>query len=780
LSTDESTTGKPEHRQARLDDGYIGDALPAIRRMEVVGGNRRNGGRCDLTTAGGSNVFFMKRALERYGTEFLAYFDSRIAIPTVDLDPWIYSLRAACAGCLALYVSFSLNLDGAHWALTTCYIVGSERQSGRILAKSFARIVGTLVGVMASFTLINAFAQERVLFILCFAAWLSICAYFSTYQRGHWAYAWVLSGYTTAIVGIPAALAPNQAFSVIMSRAENVIIGILCMGAVSMIVFPETVSRTLVQLVQATEVEMARLLTTCLSLESDYSGRNRSLKKLTANALSIENLRHGFAFEEIGAGFSRTNLRRYLLECLEVASSASNLDVQLVAIRRLMDSDRLPHLERALWRVREVVTASFRLSAERRNSIDCELIEREVKRLQRLACIPKSSGELAIDSAEELAGLIKVRQLVSSLRSFWQTRSVLFAETQPHNRPRLVAKLSAPMDEHFAAIAVLRICIAVGVGSIFWFATAWPAGDTFLIWVAIGACRCVIEPNPAKAAQASFRGMVIAAVPAYFITFYVVPAMDGFTMFVLVISPCLLIGVGIATSLRRAGEAVGAILLFGNGLAPENAMQYDVVAFFNGALATILGVGLACLAQSLVFPDNAHRRVLAATKRLMHWITASIGKGKLTGIEYVGATARALNDLLTVIDQLEKPESSKADRVINFYALGHEIINLQQVREDLTRTVTDYDQRLIRDIFSLLQDPSPSHLLVAKGASQKGYDSCLQALASVAPNSIAAEHIASSLASFAVIRHRLNQQQSIVEYTAENVWQPIKEKHHAA
>jgi uncharacterized membrane protein YccC len=94
----------------------------------------------------------MKRALERYGTQFLDYFGSRIKIPPIDYDAWIYALRAACAGCLALYISLSLNLDGSHWALTTCYIVGGERQSGRILAKSAARIVGTLVGVVASFT----------------------------------------------------------------------------------------------------------------------------------------------------------------------------------------------------------------------------------------------------------------------------------------------------------------------------------------------------------------------------------------------------------------------------------------------------------------------------------------------------------------------------------------------------------------------------------------------------------------------------------------------------
>src|SRR6266481_573649 len=511
----------------------------------------------------------MVRALKRYRTQFLDYFSSRIKIPKIDYDSWIYALRAACAGCLALYISFSLNLDGSHWALTTCYIVGSERQSGPILAKSAARIVGTLVGVMASFTLVNGFAQERVLFICCFAAWLSICAYFSHYQRGHWAYAWVLSGYTTAIVGVPAALAPNQAFSVIMSRAENVIIGVVCMGAVSMIAFPETVSRSLAKLVRATDTELSRLLAACLSLESDYSGRNRALRKLTANALSIENLRHGFAFEEIGAGFNRSNLRRFLLECLEVATVASNLNIQLVAIQRLMDSGGLPRLKTALCRVREVVIASCTSSSDRKSSIDGELIDRELKELQTLACIPKAGGEQAVDNAEELAGVIKVRLLLSCWRNFLQTRSEVFAETKPC-RPPLMANLSAPIDERVAATAVLRVFIGVGVGSTFWFATAWPAGDTFLIWVAIGTCRFVIAPNPSAAVRAFLRGTVSAAVPTYFIAFYLVPALDGFTMFVLAIFPFLFIGVGIATSLRRAVEAGAAIILFGNGLAPKN------------------------------------------------------------------------------------------------------------------------------------------------------------------------------------------------------------------
>jgi uncharacterized membrane protein YccC len=247
--------------------------------------------------------------------------------------------------------------------------------------------------------------------------------------------------------------------------------------------------------------------------------------------------------------------------------------------------------------------------------------------------------------------------------------------------------------------------------------------------------------------------------------------------FVLAIFPFLFVGVGIATSIRRVGEAAGALLLFGSGFAPENTMHYDVVTFFNGVAATILGVGMTCLVQALVFPDQANRRILGATRRLTAWIAASIGKGKLTGIEYVGATVRPLNDLLTVIDQLETPEQSKADWAIDLYALGHEIVDLQNTPRHLTRTVTDCGQRLTRDISSLLQDPSPSHLLAAKGTCKNGYVSCLHALANLDPNSTAADQIASS---FAVIRHRLNQQPSIVEYNPESVRQPSKEIRHAA
>jgi uncharacterized membrane protein YccC len=688
-------------------------------------------------------------------------------LPEIDCSAWTYSFRAACAACLALYISFSLSLDGSHWALTTCYIVGGERQNGQMLAKSVARIVGTLVGATASFVLVNAFAQEGVLFLGFFAAWLSVCAFFSHSQRGHWAYAWVLSGYTTAIVGIPAALTPVLAFDIISSRAENIIIGILCMSTVSMIAFPESIRPRLVKLVEATDQELFQLLSTCLCLECDPSRLSRALKTLTANAVSIENLRFGFAFEETGTGFSRANLGRFHLECLDVANSSGSLNTHLFSIRRLLADGELPRLSWALGHLRQAVSESLHSVRNIRNSLIYERFDQELKALQAAAYFSGIENPQEISDGVELVGLVKVRRLAVCLQNYLETRSALFAET-PRILPPLPAKITAPIDTYAAAMAVLRVLVAVGLASLFWIVTAWPAGDTFLTWVGLASCRYVIAPNPARATEAAFRGMLIAVVPIYLVTFYLMPQMDGFPMFVLALFPVLLVGVGMGISLRRPGEVGAAMLLLASGLDPQNIMDYDVVAFFNGALATILGVGTVGLAHRLLFPRQANRSKIAVIKRLRQRTVRNIEHGKMTGVAYLGSIVRILNDLLLLSDQSEEPEQKRAGWAVDLCALGYEIVTLQQAGGHLPVTLAHCQRVLVSEIAGFLREPSDARLLAVKDVSEKAYESCLRTLGDADPASPLADRIASSLASLAVIRRRFNQPQPSVSLSARS------------
>jgi uncharacterized membrane protein YccC len=708
----------------------------------------------------------VKKSLERFGKR-LGSFQPRIRMPELDYRAWTYSLRAACAACLALFISFSLSLDSSHWAFTTAYIVGGERQNGQILAKSLARIVGTLVGAIASFVLVSAFAQERVLFLGCFAAWLSLCAFFSHYQRGHWAYAWVLSGYTTAIVGIPAALTPVFAFDIISSRAENIFIGILCMDTVSMVAFPESLRPRLAKLVEATDQELFQLLSTCLCLECDPSRLSRALKTVTANAVSIENLRFGFAFEETGTGFSRTNLGRFHLECLDVANSSGSLNTHLFSIRGLLADGELPRLRRALDRVHSALLASFHPLQEKKPSSVYARLDQELKELQTAGYISVARNRQELPTEAEVVGIVQVRRLMACLLSYLETRSALFAEV-PRILPPPPAKITTPIDTYAAAMAVLRVFVAVGLASLFWIATAWPAGDTFLIWVGLASCRYVIAPNPARATEAAFRGMSIAVLPTYLLTFYLLPQMDGFAMFVLALFPLLLLGVGIGTSFRRTGEVGAAMLLLGSGLNPQNTMDYDVVAFFNGVLATILGIGTVCLTHRLVFPSRADQRKVAALKRLNQRMVRCIDRGKMTGTEYLGSGVIMLNDLLLFLDRPEEPNHNEADRALDLFALGYEVVTLQGAGGHLPNSLVYYERKLALEIAGLLREPSNARLLTAKSVSERACGYCSRILAEIDPDSSLATDITSRLASFTVIRQRLNQQQPSVALCAES------------
>ena len=439
-------------------------------------------------------------------------FQTHLKIPKIDHNAWSYSLRTGCAAFLALYISFSLNLDESHWAFTTCYIVGGQRLQGKILAKSLARVVGTLVGAIASFVLVNAFAQHGVLFIICFGAWLSLCAIFSHSRRDDWAYAWVLSGYTTAIVGIPAALAPESSFEIIVSRGENILIGIFCMAGVGMIASPELVGHRVKKLIASMDKDLADLLSICLRLEAAPAEVARAVKKLTSNAALIEDLRFALELEETGTGLSQANIGRFQLSCLELATCAFNLEAYLSSTRHLPERPQPPCLIRALILCRHTITDLFQAT---RNSNDRDWHDRlhqQLTDLETVCSFLQERHRLGFPAAVELGGLIKIRCLLAASQRYLETRSALFSRKPAISFPSK-AHMEAAFDSHAAALAAVRVFVAVGLAAAFWIATAWPAGATFLVWVGLASCRYTITPDPARATQATFRGMIVAAVP---------------------------------------------------------------------------------------------------------------------------------------------------------------------------------------------------------------------------------------------------------------------------
>ena len=156
---------------------------------------------------------------------------------TTDGLIWLHLFKTVLAALLALGIAMLLELQQPRTAMTTVFVL-MQPFSGMVLAKSFYRIVGTFVGMLAALLLGALFAQQPELYMLGITAWMGACVAAAVrYRHFRW-YGFVLAGYTAALIGIPTVMEPNGLFLAALTRAAEVAIGIICSAAVSALIVP--------------------------------------------------------------------------------------------------------------------------------------------------------------------------------------------------------------------------------------------------------------------------------------------------------------------------------------------------------------------------------------------------------------------------------------------------------------------------------------------------------------------------------------------------------------
>jgi Fusaric acid resistance protein family len=249
------------------------------------------------------------------------------SVPRTNWVPWIFAAKTTASGLIALLVAFTFNLDQPYWALLTVFIVSQPQQSGLVLAKSFYRIVGTLIGAAVALLLVGLCAQERVIFLGGLALWIGLCTFGSQYARNWAAYAFVLSGYTVAIVGIPAALDAGNAFYIATGRVTEISLGIIVAATVSHVVLPNSLVPSLSKAVADARTGLADYAVALFGAGDTAPLRTR----LLGQAIEIENLRTSAIFEDREIR-DRSNALRLLDAALINAVGVAQL------LRRLFDA----------------------------------------------------------------------------------------------------------------------------------------------------------------------------------------------------------------------------------------------------------------------------------------------------------------------------------------------------------------------------------------------------------------------------------------------------------
>jgi uncharacterized membrane protein YccC len=581
--------------------------------------------------------------------------------------PWIFAAKTTASGLLALLVAFTFDLDQPKWALLTVFIV-AQPQSGLVLAKSLYRIIGTVVGAAGALVLVSLFAQERVLFLGTLALWIGLCTFASKHARNFAAYGFVLSGYTVAIVGIPGALDPGNAFFIAVARVTEISLGIMTTAAISHLVLPVSLADSLRRAVATGRAELADYAAALLRGSDPTPQRT----KLLGQVIAIENLRASAIFEDRDIRDRSDALQHLDIAMLGVIDVAHLLGRSLEWLRRggTMIS---PGLDEALAK------AAVAIEFWRAGKFDGTGLSR---RLVRASAKLPLAWELSVEPVASNEEIIRRAAVIGRLREFFAA-FVAFAEANetflsrkpPPVRP---TRFSVSTDRVGAVWAGLRAALALLLVSTFWILADWPSGVTAAILAAVVTARLATMEHAVRAAMSAALLFALATVPSFILVEVLLADASGFAMFALVVAPTLFFCAYLMAHEKTAGLGFLAGLYFASVAGFQDRMAYDPVGFLNTSLALTLAVATAGVLFAIIAPDTpqaARRRFVRATRKAFERIDRRRPRIGLT--EFETALTEALDQLRRGLRSDQGEDVATIEAGIALLGAGRELIRVR-------------------------------------------------------------------------------------------------------
>ncbi|WGS48783.1 FUSC family protein [Paraburkholderia sp. D15] len=520
---------------------------------------------------------------------------------------WIYLFKALAACFLALGIAMKLDLPQPRTAMTTVFIV-MQPQSGMVFAKSFYRICGTLVGLVVMLALIGLFAQQPELFIVSTAIWVGICTAGAARNRNFKSYGFVLAGYTAALIGIPASQHPDGAFLSALTRVAEVVVGIVCAGAVSGLVFPQFAGLQMRGTVRARFSAFVEYVSASLAGHNDRAKIEATNARFVADIVGFEAARSVAVFEGPDSRMRGGRLARLNSEFM-TASTRFHALHQLM--NRLRDADThgaaiaidalepyfkeiAPLLARSGEPVLSAADAAH--AAAQLAAYKAELPKRVRATRGALEAHPEAP-RLDFDTGAEL-----LYRFIDDLHAYAATYASLAVDT--HERERWIERYEPKTNAIAAGVAGVRAALVMMALGAFWIATAWPSGSTLTLNAAAVCALASASPDPKRTVFQMAAGTLVASVMGMIAVYWVFPRVDGFPLMCAALTPFLLLGVFMTTRPALAGYGVGYCIFFCFLAGPDNVIHYDPSGTLNDAIALVLSMLVSSIAFAVLLPPS--------------------------------------------------------------------------------------------------------------------------------------------------------------------------------
>lgn len=539
--------------------------------------------------------------------QILAFRPSRLDL--------IFATKTFIAGMLALFVSFELDLINPMWSIGTVLIIANP-YSGMVSSKCVYRVVGTIGGAVIALTLTPHLINTPWLFTVVLSLWVGFALYVSLLDRTPRSYAFMLAGYSTAMIVFNAITYIDQynIFDIALARVIEISIGVISSAVVSATILPMHIGSAIKQRVIKTLKDTENLFANLL-IADPQQNNTQLLATITRDTTDI----HALA---VHLSYEKGELHGMTKPLQEMLHQISMVVANLVALsERIKQLQELRFIETHAEKLQQLSAHVVQFLEQKDLIIDENILQLPDEFESDFASLMESAST----HQQVLVAAMKmdVRHFISNVlavKVLWQ-RIQQGNKEIPANITPMTTKYPSLHRDHGVAIrggisAVLITFIVTGV----WIISGWKAGFMMAQMGAVTACILTALDNPVPVLRIFIWGSIASAVLVFVYAFGIFPHVTTFWELGLVLLPMFLFAVSMMANqmLMPVGMVLGINTMMGLNL--HNAYSMDAVSYLDGSFAMILGVLVSLVVIDVVramSPDTSASRILALHYRAM-------------------------------------------------------------------------------------------------------------------------------------------------------------------
>lgn len=539
--------------------------------------------------------------------QILAFRPSRLDL--------IFATKTFIAGMLALFVSFELDLINPMWSIGTVLIIANP-YSGMVSSKCVYRVVGTIGGAVIALTLTPHLINTPWLFTVVLSLWVGFALYVSLLDRTPRSYAFMLAGYSTAMIVFNAITYIDQynIFDIALARVIEISIGVISSAVVSATILPMHIGSAIKQRVIKTLKDTENLFANLL-IADPQQNNTQLLATITRDTTDI----HALA---VHLSYEKGELHGMTKPLQEMLHQISMVVANLVALsERIKQLQELRFIETHAEKLQQLSAHVVQFLEQKDLIIDENILQLPDEFESDFTSLMESAST----HQQVLVAAMKmdVRHFISNVlavKVLWQ-RIQQGNKEIPDNITPMTTKYPSLHRDHGVAIrggisAVLITFIVTGV----WIISGWKAGFMMAQMGAVTACILTALDNPVPVLRIFIWGSIASAVLVFVYAFGIFPHVTTFWELGLVLLPMFLFAVSMMANqmLMPVGMVLGINTMMGLNL--HNAYSMDAVSYLDGSFAMILGVLVSLVVIDVVramSPDTSASRILALHYRAM-------------------------------------------------------------------------------------------------------------------------------------------------------------------